>query len=405
MTPLRWIIAAVLTTAVGFVAVTSARPRTAPPESVRAAPVETRDVTRRVTAAGKVEPVEKVSVSSNITGTLLDLAVDVGAEVERGDYLGQIDTSRSEARVRQARAELDAARAELARARERRDHLRRESDRTGELAERGLASESQREGSRSQAATASTDVTAARQRVQVARARLDEEEKRLEWATLSAPIAGTILAVKHRPGERVLGSDLAEDVVLVLGSLTEVQVRMEVGEFDIVHIEPDQPARIEIDSMPGRELRGHVIRRGRDAIVRHEGTEREVTRFPVWVAVERPPPGLLSGMSAQVTIATETREDAVAVPIQAVTVRELDARAQDSTGPLAAREPRSRKVVFVIEDGVARERTVEPGIASETHVAIEDGLEEGERVVEGPYRTLARGLEDGDRVAVEEDAP
>ena len=72
---------------------------------------------------------------------------------------------------------------------------------------------------------------------------------------------------------------------------------------------------------PARCLTGAVIDSGRDAIVKNAGTENEVTTFPVWVSLAAPPARVLSGMSAQVTISTETHDDVVAVPIQAVTVR------------------------------------------------------------------------------------
>jgi HlyD family secretion protein len=206
-----------------------------------------------------------------------------------------------------------------------------------------------------------------------------------------------VLAVDHRVGERVRGSDFTEDVILVLGSLTEVDIRLEVGEHDVVYIKPGQSAVVEIDAFPGQTLAGTVIDSGRDAIVKNAGTENEVTTFPVWVSLTVPPVRVLSGMSAQVTISTETHNDVVAVPIQAVTVRPAD-----EEGSAAQRSKRKLdKAVFVIADGVVHKRVVEVGLSSETHVEIVKGLKPGEVVVEGPYRTLARDLVDGMRVTAE----
>jgi HlyD family secretion protein len=154
-------------------------------------------------------------------------------------------------------------------------------------------------------------------------------------------------------------------------------------------------------------LTGTVIDSGRDAIVKNAGTENEVTTFPVWVSLTVPPVRVLSGMSAQVTISTETHDDVVAVPIQAVTVRPSDvaSNGSGSSGSSGSGAPRAKrkldKVVFVIVDGVVHKRVVEVGLSSETHVEIVKGLKAGEVVVEGPYRTLARELVDGMRVAPE----
>ena len=166
-----------------------------------------------------------------------------------------------------------------------------------------------------------SDLSAAENRAEMSRAALAQAQNALNWATVKAPIDGTVLAVDHRVGERVRGSDFAEDVILVLGSLTEVDIRLEVGEHDVVYIKPGQAAVVEIDAFPGQMLTGAVIDSGRDAIVKNAGTENEVTTFPVWVSLTVPPVRVLSGMSAQVTISTETHDNVVAVPIQAVTVR------------------------------------------------------------------------------------
>jgi len=138
--------------------------------------------------------------------------------------------------------------------------------------------------------------------------------------------------------------------------------------------------------------------------VKNAGTENEVTSFPVWVALDESPPTALSGMSAQVTISTDTRKDVVTVPIQAVTVRAAgdDAAAKDA--PPAGKR-KLDKVVFVVDGDVVKKRVVEIGLSSETHVEVVRGLEAGEVVVDGPYRTLARELEDGMAVSAGQEGP
>ncbi|MCA9674364.1 MAG: efflux RND transporter periplasmic adaptor subunit [Kofleriaceae bacterium] len=398
MTIARWIFAVLAVGLVAMVAMSSLQPRPRPPTQVQTAVATRMSITRSVSGAGKIEPVHKVNVSSNITGTLLSLEVAVGSKVTKGEPLGQIDTSLYKSQVEQQEAALRATEADVKRARANLDYLTREAKRLQQMLADGVASEADVTGAVSSRDLAAAELAATQSRAAMSRAALAEARSSLGWATLKAPIDGTVLAVNHRVGERVRGSDFAEDVILVLGSLSEVDVRFEVGEYDVVYIKPGQTAVVEIDAFGAKTYPGIVIDSGRDAIVKNEGTENEVTTFPVWVSLADPPPRTLSGMSAQVTIATETHDGVVAVPIQAVTVRPAEDGPADAAG-VASHRRKLDKVVFVVADGAVHKRIVEVGLSSETHVEILAGLDEGETVVEGPYRTLARDLTDGQPVA------
>ena len=321
MTIARWIFALVIIGLVGLVAMKSLQPRPERTTTVQSAIATKASITRSVSGAGKLEPVHKVNVSSNITGTLLELTVGIGSKVTKGQTLAQIDTSLYRAQAEQMRAQLQAAEAAMVGARANLKYLTDESERNKKLFERGVVSEAELTKGQSSMDLAKSDLSAAESRASMSRATLSQAQNALNWATVKAPIDGTVLATNHRAGERVRGSDFAEDVILVLGSLTEVDIRLEVGEHDVVYIQPGQSAVVEIDAFPGQVMSGTVIDSGRDAIVKNAGTENEVTTFPVWVSLTIPPVRVLSGMSAQVTISTETHPNVVAVPIQAVTVR------------------------------------------------------------------------------------
>jgi HlyD family secretion protein len=402
MTIARWIFAVLIVGLVAMVAMKNLRPRPASTTTVQQATAAKMSITRSVSGAGKLEPVHKVNVSSNITGTLLELKVAIGSKVTKGEVIAQIDTSLYQAQAEQQRAQLRAAENAVTGSRASLKYLEDEEVRLRKLLAAGVISESELTKAESSKTLAKSDLSAAENRMQMSRAALAQAQNALNWATVKAPIDGSVLAVNHRVGERVRGSDFAEDVILVLGSLTEVDIRLEVGEHDVVYIKPGQPAVVEIDAFPGQALTGAVIDSGRDAIVKNAGTENEVTTFPVWVSLAVPPVKVLSGMSAQVTISTETHDNVVAVPIQAVTVRPADEGA--GSGSAASRSLTKRKldkVVFVIANGVVHKRVVEVGLSSETHIEIVKGLNPGEVVVEGPYRTLARDLSDGMRIAAE----
>jgi HlyD family secretion protein len=223
---------------------------------------------------------------------------------------------------------------------------------------------------------------------------------------------GVVTKREKQVGERVRGSDFSEDVIVVISTLSKMEVKVEVGEHEVIFVKEGDPAEIEIDAMPERKFPAQVVEVARNATVKNAGTEAEVTTFFVRLALTEQVPGALPGMSGQAAISTDTRDDAVVVPIQAVTVRTERQLARkegaDSEGPLpqaplppgkkARRDP-MRKVVFVMEDGVARARPVETGLASDTEIEIVSGLSAGEKVVEGPYRVLSRDLEDGKKLA------
>ncbi len=391
----RWIFAAVMVALVTLVAISSLKPRPRPSTTVQTAVATRMAITRTVSGAGKIEPRHKVNVSANITGTLLKLDVAVGSKVTAGQLLGQIDTSLYQSQLERQQAQLQGSLADVKRARANLAYLTKEADRIEALRAGGVVSEAELSQARSSRDLAASEASAADSRAAMARAARAEARSSLGWATLKAPIDGTVLAVNHRVGERVRGSDFAEDVILVLGSLSEVDVRFEVGEYDVVYIRPGQVALVEIDAFGASTLPGVVIDSGRDAIVKNAGTENEVTTFPVWVSLANPPPRTLSGMSAQVTISTETHDNVIAVPIQAVTVRPAEQPAgPEPKGSAGRTRHKLDKVVFVVNNGEVKKRVVEVGLSSETDVEIVKGLEEGEVVVEGPYRTLARELAD-----------
>jgi len=168
----------------------------------------------------------------------------------------------------------------------------------------------------------------------------------------------------------------------------------------------------------------------KNAQIKNPGTDAEVTTFFVRIAFNEAPENGLPGMSAAVSIATATHDRVVTVPIQAVTSREAKKKEQKAgprEGTLAAGDksapppagtngdqppttattgkPKPVKVVFVVKDGKAEMREVHTGIASRTDIEILDGINEGEQVVDGPYRTLARELQDGNAVKVQQPKP
>ncbi|MBN1204479.1 MAG: efflux RND transporter periplasmic adaptor subunit [Myxococcaceae bacterium] len=391
----------------GAAAITAGGLRERPPPTVEVQVAKARkgSITRTITGAGKVQAATTVKISSNLSGDLVELLVKDGERVTKGQVLGKIDRRRFEASVNQARASQNAAKAEVQVSEVEAQRSAAEYVRVESLVGKGLASAAELEQSAAARDTAAARVAAARQRFEQASAVYDEAASNLSKTTLVSPIDGNVIELSREVGERVRGSDFSEDVVMTIAALSAMEVKIEVGEHEVVHLKPGQPAEVTVDALEGQIFQGSVVEIAQKALIKNPGTEAEVTTFPITVALDTRPPGVLPGMSAEVRIAAETHNDAVLVPIQAVTVRSEkslpDYKPPVEGGGITARRKTESlaKVVFVVDtDSKAQVRRVRTGIASDTELEIVEGLQDGDRVVEGPYRLLSKELNAGDTV-------
>jgi HlyD family secretion protein len=327
--------------------------------------------------------------------------------VEKGQVLGRIDKRRFEAAYKQAVAAQSAANADISLAQVEVQRTTNELQRVEGLTTKGMASAAEQERAKADLDAAKARLASAQQRWAQAGAAVEEARTAVTNTTLTSPIEGTVIELSREVGERVRGSDFSEDVVMVIASLSAMEVEIEVGEHEVVHLKNGQKSEVTLDALEGQAFEGEVVEIAQKATIKNPGTEAEVTTFPVTVALATRPPGVLPGMSAEVRIFAETHDNAILVPIQAVTVRPdkslPDAKAAvpgDGTSLTNARKADAlARVVFVVDkDEKVHPRRVRTGIASETELEILEGLQEGERVVEGPYRTLSKDLKDGDVV-------
>ncbi len=408
---MKWwkaVIAAVLV--LGAVGITAGGLKERPPPTteVQVAKAKKGTITRTITGAGKVQAATTVKISSNLSGDLTELLVKSGDTVKKGQVLGRIARRRFEAATKQSAAAAAAARSEVQGAQVEVARANAELARVEGLQGKGMASASESEKVRAERDAAVAREGTARQRLAQAQAAYDESRDNLEKTTLLSPIDGNVIELSREVGERVRGSDFNEDVVMVIAALSAMEVKIEVGEHEVVHLKTGQTAEVSVDALEGQSFEGSVVEIAQNATIKNEGTEAEVTSFPVTVALATRPQGVLPGMSGEVKIAAETRRDTVLVPIQAVTVRAEkslpDYKAPVEGAALTAKKTESlAKVVFVVSaDNKAQVRRVRTGIASDTELEILEGLQDGDRVVEGPYRTLSKELKDGDVVSAQQ---
>lgn len=405
---------------------------------VEAAEAQRRDITQVVTAFGRAQPEIEVTISPDVSGEIIELPVREGDRVARGDLLARIEPDaylaqreQREASLKQMKATLEQRRADLLQA-------ERTINRQQQLYDREVIPESDLEDARTQYEVAQANFNAAQYQVENAEAQLEETEKQLDQTSIYAPMDGTVSKLDVEAGERVVGtSQMAGTEMMRIARLDQMELEVDVNENDVVNVALDDTASIEVDAYPDRAFRGAVTEIANSARVQGEGTQEQVTNFPVKVRVldahntslrELPPsergmalqedevpampdepPLLRPGMSGTVDIFTQTVHDAVAVPIQAVTVRDFNrvgpnarsgpSEADSSTAALDINED-LRKVVFVIEADSARMVEVATGIADDTYIEIRSGLSGGEQVIAGPYRAVSQTLAPGMKVHI-----
>ncbi|QDE91000.1 efflux transporter periplasmic adaptor subunit [Myxococcus xanthus] len=390
----------------GAAAITAGGLKDRPPPSLEVQLSKARKgtITRTITGAGKVQAATTVKISSSLSGDLVELAVKDGEAVTKGQVLGRIDPRLYQAAHKQALASLNASRADVQVAEVEVGRAQLELARVEDLAKKGLSSTAEVDTARATKNTGDARLASAKQMLARNVAIVDQAQTDLTRTTLVSPIDGNVIELSREVGERVRGSDLSEDVVMTIAALSAMEVKFEVGEHEVVHLKPGQPAEITLDALEGQTYSGSVVEIAQKALIKNEGTEAEVTSFPITVALDTRPPNVLPGMSSEVRISAETHNDVVLVPIQAVTVRSErslpDYKAPIEGGGLKAKRTESlAKVVFVVDSSnKAQVRRVQTGIASDTELEIVSGLNDGDRVIEGPYRTLSKELNDGDIV-------
>lgn len=389
--------------AIAGITVSAVMPKPVPPLEVQTISSRKGSITRIVTAGGKLQAATQVKLSSNITGDLLSLSVKEGDVVKAGQSLGTIDSRRYGALLSQSEAARLSAAADVEQQKVLVSQLELDVKRVQKLVASSVASAAELEKANADFMAAKARLDAALGRLAQADASLRESKHSFSMTTLVAPIDGVVTKREKQVGERVRGSDFSEDVILVISTLSQMEMKMEVGEQEVVYLKEGDLAEVEVDALKDVRLSAKVVEVARNANVKNAGSEGEVTTFFVRLALTTPNEHALPGMSAQASVFTDTRDDAIVVPIQAVTVRPdkdlkggaAPAETELKPRPGKARRDPMQKCVFVVQDGVAKIRKVETGLASDTEIEIVSGLAAGEKVIEGPYRVLSRDLADG----------
>jgi HlyD family secretion protein len=399
--------------------------------------IKTRDLDAVVSASGKIQPKRLVQISADAPGRVVNLAVNEGDRIKKGQFLLQIDPKSLRTRVDSGTASLQAAQASLEQLKQsietgkvqleqarqnlaRQQGLWRQQLTTREALDRA---ENDMKGAQSALSEREKQANAQASRISQERATLESSRYDLSKQRIESPIDGIVTRRNIQEGETAVVGTMnnAGTVLLTLADMAVIQAEVEVDETNIPHVALGQIAKITIDALQDKNFKGHVSEIGNSPILATGAAAgTQATNFKVVVILDEVVPDVRPGFTCTADITTATRKNVTSVPIPAVAVRELiyDANGQIVKQPRDEKRPRgvepvaaaaelkpgqTRKEtegVFVNRDGKAEFVPIKMGIAGDKYFEVLSGLKPGDTVVTGPYN-LVRGLKDGDPIKVD----
>jgi HlyD family secretion protein len=360
-----------------------------------------RDLVSVVSASGEVKPQRFVNVAANVSGRIDRLLVKEGEHVRQGQLLARIDSTRFAADERQSQAAVQSARSDLERARADLEVSRLAYDRTRKMHDEELVSDQQFDQATAEFEMKKANVDSLRSRIAQLEAARESSADNLEKTAVISPMEGVVTSLGKEEGEVVIGAQSFQPtVIMTVGDLSVMEAEVLVDETDIRNVALGQEAKVRVDALDRLEIAGEVTEIGSSAIPRGVTSTGAST-----------PTSTSSNTGNQ---AKDFKVTVLAVPIQAVVVRQVDkdgtvvdpasfGSGESGSGtPLPTRRDLDeREGVFVVSGGEAAFRAVKTGILGETDIEILEGLEEGDEIVSGSYKTL-RTLKDKAKVKPEE---
>jgi HlyD family secretion protein len=437
--------------------------------TVQTGKVTRQDLKSLATASGEIKPPSQnfASVNANSFGKITEILVKEGDHVKKGQLLmrtedvqqtanvdaqqaalktAQADTSASQAAVESAAAALKTSQADLVQANAKfkqahDDFTRGEQLYKDQLIARQVFDQRLSDYQVAQAAVQSAQARVAQAKAQyqqavfnrdMAKARVAQSRAQLlgfqdarDKTIYTSPLNGIVTSLPVHVGENVVPGiqNQVGSMLFQVSDLSIATAEVQVDETDIVNVKLGQPAQVLIDAYPDKTFEGQVTEIGQSAISSTTGlassaagsATEQAKDFNVVVTLDHPPAGLRPGLSATAKITTATRSNAVAIPIQALTIRtrrELVETEKNSSGATLATEKSALSAdakdkgkeelqgAFVLKNGRAIFVPVQTGIMGTTDVEVLKGLGPGEEIVTGSYEVL-RSLKTGTKVKVD----
>jgi HlyD family secretion protein len=423
------------------------------------------DITAVVTASGEIKPKNYINLGANAMGPLTEIYVKEGDRVRKGQVLAKIEATQAGADVaaqkaaintaladsaaaedgiralhdgiETAQAGLDRAQAEMQRTKVNKDRgdelfkdkliAKQDYDKTQAEYDTAIAgvyeARTKIAQAKSQESQAKQQLISAQRRVTQAQATLTRYADVFDKYSVIAPLDGIVTNLPVRVGETVVPGiqSSSASTVMTVADMSLITAEVKVDETDIVNVKLGQIGDVTIDAIPNKTFKGHVVEIGDTAILRSTGvaasqsavSSQEAKDFKVVIALDNPPEEIRPGLSCTGKIVTATRQNALTIPIQALTVRQKgDLAAQPKGGQTVAQansaDDKANKEeiqgVFVVKDGKAVFQKVDTGITGATDIEVLKGLKDDDQIITGSYKTI-RTLRNEAKVKVDNKAP
>ena len=385
-------------------------------ENVVAKKVTSKTITEVITANGKIQPETVVKISPDVSGEVIELNVKEGDPVQQGQLLLVIKPEVYVSTLNRMEATLNSSKARLAQSEAQLIERELAFKRASQLYEKNTIPLSEFETAQAAYKVSQAEVKAAQYAVKSAEASVAEAKEQLTKTKIYAPITGTVSKLTIEKGERVVGTNMyAGTETMLIADLNKMEVQVDVNENDIVKVSLNDTALVEVDAYLKRKFKGIVTEIANSAKVSGTQTD-QVTNFEVKVLLLKESYKDLidtvtnnlypfrPGMSATVDIQTETRQNVISVPIQAVTTRLIKEKAEplavkktDESGSnvkTSKKDEEKQEVVFLLKDGRARKTPVKTGIQDNNDIEITEGVKIGDEIITAPYNAINKLLKD-----------
>lgn len=388
---------------------------------VETAKADEMTIVETVSATGKIQPEIEVKISSEVSGEIIALPVKEGQVVKKGDLLVKINPDLYVSGYDRTVSNLSVSKSGLSQADASYKEAKANYDRSKTLYEKGIISRSDWDKAIASFEVAQANKQSSYYNVQSANATVKEAKDNLGRTTIYAPADGTISMLNVELGERVLGTQqMTGTEILRVANLNNMEVEVDVNENDIVKINVGDSAKVEVDAYLKKEFKGIVTSISNSAST--ATTADQVTNFKVKIRILKESymdllegkPATYSpfrpGMTATVDIITTRKEKVIGVPISAIVMKKdtaatkkyeiKDEPESDDSKKSVPKTDKKFECVFVKEGNKAKIRIVKTGIQDDTNIEIISGLKKGDVIITGPYSTVSKDLNSGDKVAV-----
>jgi HlyD family secretion protein len=390
-----------------------------------------KTIMQTVSATGKVQPETEVKISPEVAGEIIELPVEDGKAVMKGDLLVKIKPDSYKALLEQQEAAISAAKATNLQQKATMFMTERDFKRAEDLFNKKLISEQEFNAKQAAYDVAKNTYESSLHEIERAQAGSSQARDQLSKTTVYSPIDGTVTILNSKLGERIVATgQFAGTEVMRVADLGHMEARVDVNENDVVNVKVGDKTEVKIDAYGDRKFHGTVYQIGNTGKTTGAGTQEEVTNFEVKIRIQDHEVVLKPALSCTAEIQTNQVKDVVAVPMQAVTIRTGDSNlspeeieknkkklaqrdksdnnaefVNERAEKAAQKEEREKlaKVVFLKKGSKAQMVKVTTGISDDTYTEIKSGIQPGNEVISGSYSAISRKLKDGAKVTLDKE--